>query len=422
VVIHRPDRTDDDTDTGALDGEAGEGSRRPVAVLMVLVGAVLVGLLASSPATAPDPAQAPQQLAIERLRRSRTALPEAFAESWTPPAPGGWTALPEAPIGSRIHHTVVGVHDGILVWGGYQQGRPLRNGAIFRLSTGRWEQIPDAPVPDDDHVPVMARNQLLLLDEQTPMAYDLSAGSWRQLPRPPVPEGLFLSDLTAWTSRLAVVLTGRTGRPAGSGLLFDPEVERWAEISPPPVTLTRGHDLVWDGRDLLLFGPSPGGVEGFGRRLRFDLGGVPPRRGTDWTSVPGPPLDDAAAQIGQARALAVGNPPRVFVTVVDGSGGRVHLLEYAPTISGERAGIWHDWGDPSTLSRTPVLAWTGENLLAVTPEGGLRYDRDAARISPIPSPEVPINSFAEVAWSGPYLVWWGGADGAGAIWHAPGGQ
>ena len=415
------------------DRPATRRATRPLAAALAIVISLVVGWLAvgtSSPLSrAVDSSTAVDSTASDELDISRgrarddvPALPAVGAESWVPPRSASWRVLPPAPIGPRVGHTVTEVGGTTLVWGGYQHGRALRNGAVFDASAGEWEIIDDAPVAERGHVPIGAGRILLLLHEQTPMAYDLDAKAWRQLPAPPLLDGMLLSDVTAWTGRIAVVVTGTAGGDLGPLLAFDLVRESWSALPAPPVDVTDDHALVWNGRDLLLFGRATDSRD-FAHRLTFSTSNVRPEEGQDWEALPPPPLDDRVARTASARAIASGSvradePVYVWVGPRPGGPRSVTFLEWQGSSVAEGGdGGWRMLSSPPVAASVPSLAWTGEEMLAISASGAVAYDPDVDAFRRLPAAEIPPRQQREAAWTGEYLIWWGGATGDGAAWR-----
>jgi hypothetical protein len=415
------------------------GRRRPPLVAAVaLVVAVAAGWVVADTPTASRPGAAPDQLGIERVtgagdgefrlpevgrRTASPSPPSRPSPSWDPPARSSWSVLPPAPVGSRTSHVVADVDGAVVVWGGYRDGRPLRDGAVFDPDTGTWRPTRDAPAAEDGHLPVEAGDALLLLDEQQPMAYERVLDRWRRLPPPPLDEGLVLSRATAWTGRVAVVLTTEPGGAAGPALAYDPTRDAWTRLPSPPVAITNDHALAWNARDLLLFGRSPEGANAFAHRLTFGTTNRPPGPGASWEPVAAPPLDDAAVRTGVVRAapsgsVRAGDPVYVWVDPRPGVTGGARLLAYrdSPDAAGgdER---WTSLGAATLREPVSDLVWTGRRVLAMGPCGAVTYGPAEREFTPLPDPGVPLGQRRGAAWTGTLVVWWGGVTGDGAAWR-----
>lgn len=405
--------------------------RGPATAVAVLVAALLAGWLAGTESVE-SPGGATDELGIERADSGDVdELPlvglvgDGDAQPWSPPEPGSWSTLPPAPIGHRMGHTVAYVDGVVIVWGGYQDQRPLANGAVFDPDDGRWSPIADAPESEDGHVPVAAGRTLLLLHERRPIAYEPRRATWRRLSRPPVPDGYSLGNVTAWTGRVAVVLTGRGRGEAGPALAYDVIRDEWTSLPAPPVSVSHDHALVWNGRDLLLLGRSAAGAEGFAHRLSFGRLNRPSPGVDPWEPVAAPPLGHAASRASAVRAVPsgsvrAGDPVYVWVGPRLGGADAPRLLAYsgAPGVSGtgER---WTDLGTPPLDEPAPTLAWTGRDLLAVGWSDVIAYRPAVDLMIRLPDSGLLPQQQRKATWTGEYLVWWGGASGDGAVWRPP---
>ncbi|WP_052668301.1 hypothetical protein [Nitriliruptor alkaliphilus] len=128
----------------------------------------------------------------------------------------GWTTIPSAPLDERFGAAVAVVEDRLVVWGGTvarspgQGGEPgsedrgwAGDGAIYDLSTGSWEVMPDGPLsarwlghdewPHRENVRVDGDRILIVggltvgdVQERTGAWFDLDTGTWT--PITPAPD------------------------------------------------------------------------------------------------------------------------------------------------------------------------------------------------------------------------------------------
>ena len=416
------------------DQSANERRASPVVVIVALVVALVAGWLFAGPTdpTSSDRAADELDIEIERMTapgEQGTPLPQVGqrrpppSAPWDPPARSSWSVLPPAPVGARTGHVVADLDGAVAVWGGYQQERPLRNGALFDPGTGTWKTMRDAPAVERGHVPVEAGNALLLLDEQKPMAYERVLDRWHELAPPPIGEGVVLSNLAAWTGRVAVVLTAEPRGPPGPTLAYEPMRDSWSKLPPPPVDITNDHALVWNARDLLLFGRSDGGAEAFAHRLTFGTSNRPQPPIAGWEAIAPPPLDDGVTRTASARAVASGSvrandPVYVWVGPRPGGSHDAQLLAYTDSV--DAAGgdeRWVNLGAPPLNVPVPELVWTGGQVVALASEGAITYQPDEDAFARLPKPGVPLQQQRDTAWTGSLLVSWGGVTGDGAAWR-----
>lgn len=389
----------------------------------VLVTAVVAWLAVAPPAAVQpgsERADAPEEVRIERSTADRQ-LPRVGAPPWRPPARGSWSVLPDAPVGSRVGHVVAdpdSAGGGVLVWGGFQSGRPLDTAAIFDIAAGRWQRIANSPAAEDGHVGVTAGPLLILLHARTPMAYDAERDFWQLLPQPELEAGLLVTPVSAFTGRLAVALTAtRAGRP-GPVVAYDVVTNTWSRLPAPPGRLSSDHELVWDGADLLLLGRTDG--RPFGQRLEFGTSNAAPGSGAAWEALPPPPVREEIRSTAAVRAVASG-PVRaghpVYVWLGPRPGGSQELPRLLTYDGGTDAGAWREVARPQLGAAVPELFWSGDELLVVDQRGVGRFDPEEQRFAMLPDAEVAPGQLRGAAWTGTHLVWWGGEVADGAVWR-----
>ena len=418
--------TDPPTSTGGSqpwEPPTDPGRSRPwllavVAVLVALLVAVDSGELAVE--SRPDG----NELAVNRDgERSLPAAPggDVLEVEWQRPEPGTWRTLPPAPIGSRTGHVVADLGGRVIVWGGSQHRRALRNGALLDPRTGRWTQIPDSPAVQRRHVPVVAGRTLLLLDDERPQAFSLDDSRWTELPAPPQPAASRLTTVSAWTGRAAVVATALDDGTAGPLLAWDTERSSWATLAAPPGRVDDTMAMVWNGGELLLFGD---GGAGFAHKLRL-TDRARPAPHARWEPLPPPDLRAEVLQTASVRALSTGalRGDDVYLWVVprEGADRTPRLLAYNGRVregpSAEPPTPWSLVPEPPLPLVDPELVLLGDDLVALAPLGAVRFRPGSDAMVQLPPADIPPFQYRDAASSRGRIVWWGGGAGDGAVWR-----
>lgn len=185
--------------------------------------------------------------------------------------PGLWRLLPPSPLTPRVGHALVATGRQLMVWGGADAlGRPLTDGAVFDLATGRWRRLPDPPVP-------LQPGDLLLAD-----ADRLLVGAPGRAGRPGAVAGLRLdAGVSGWSeaasgswvridagpfrpSRLVDVIATGDGalvwdRIDGRGALRRWASDRWTRVLPTPLQTSAPRPAAWTGSGVAVWGGFDGG-------------------------------------------------------------------------------------------------------------------------------------------------------------------
>jgi hypothetical protein len=193
------------------------------------------------------------------------------------PRTNRWRLLPAQPAldGAAL---VVWTGKEMIGWGGGCCGEAWADGVAYNPATNTWRKLAPSPLHADQG-PVGAwtgRELIVLVDGTNPLngtpwparfaraaAYDPSTDTWRRIAPPPAPHQ---GATAVWDGRELLLVGGYAHigtlpwRLARTGFAYDPETNRWREISPLDSGRT-GFAVAWTGTRLILWGGTtmPGG-------------------------------------------------------------------------------------------------------------------------------------------------------------------
>ncbi len=270
--------------------------------------------------------------------------------------------------------------DRVVVWGGEQSTgqaapswRAYADGAIYHLSTRRWEYL---PAPEGmvgrgrNHQTLWIGDGVFIWgghgddDEQLPRGggvLRLDALSWEPTPR----EGAHAAahrPTMVWTGN-EVLMWGGLGDEdeyIGTGASYDPESREWQPLSQDGAPRARSaHTAVWTGHEMLVFGGARGEV-GVEVNLLGDGAAYDPANDT-WR-----PLSKRGAPSPRGGHIAVWTGTHMLVW--GGERGCPAGALYDPEAD-EWTPMTTEGAPPGTWN--PYRAWTGEQLLV---RGGIIGD------------------------------------------------
>lgn len=383
---------------------AGSSRRGPILVALVaglsLLAAAVAGLASS---------ESPDQLVVERATTTPEApTAEATDLAWPRPWPGLWRLLPPSPLTPRVGHALVATGRELMIWGGADaSGRPLTDGAVFDLGTGRWRRLPTNGTRNSRVQALWTGADVVTVSTTETRRYDLRAGAWRTAARMPSPAGLLPSgQVRAAGPTVVTLLVAPDGTGASAVLALDPGRSTWRQLPTPPVPLRPGDLLLADAGRLLVAAPGRAGRAA--ALAHLPLAGA----ASDWSVVPSPP-DFTAEQVGRLwgvldgdRVLLWGTGPRAGG---DGSNGWAAVREQ---------GTWAriDPG-PAAPSRLVDVVATGDGVLVwdrIDGRGALRrWASD--RWTHVPPAPLAASAPRPATWTGSGVAVWGGFDGGGGV-------
>lgn len=265
-----------------------------------MISAVLILLLGGCTTPQPGASEPPSSESTSSPETPPTARKIRFRE--------GWSDLADPPDGRSLAATAWTGRQ-LLVWSGYiytgfSNERPIDGGYAFSPKTGAREDLPPAPLePRVGAATAWTGKELLvwgghnlvdwgpesLFDDGA--AYDPSSGKWRELPDAPISAR---APLWAWTGKqLLVVGTALRVKGVGmEGAAYSPSSDKWKTIPEAPVRLTDA-TAVWTGDELVIFGAALHG--GNRARTPFAIGAAYDPKRNRWRKLPDSHLSPQAS-------------------------------------------------------------------------------------------------------------------------------
>jgi len=339
--------------------------------------------------------------------------------------------LAASPLGSRQGPVVAWTGQVLLEIGGWGGNAVQGEGAAFDPADGRWRRIAPAPVPVGAlAASVWTGRRLFVFGGQLPDKttlgptaglYDLASGRWTVTATAPFGKGL-RQPAAVRAGRLVVVAGVAGGRVEVAS--YDPAARTWRRQDPPlpaahpalaiAMVAAAGRVILWSlwGR---MQQTGPGSFTGYsgvdvralaGGRWRDVTGGWPQHQavppplftgrqilvppGQIWcgacshpsggqpglladpgtlriTRLPRGPLDDTGPVMVWTGAAALAINPGAEI-----SGPRVNVRPGDMAAWDPASGAWRRLpGAPGPLADDATPAWTGRELLAITPDGTL---------------------------------------------------
>jgi hypothetical protein len=214
-------------------------------------------------------------LLLATLAGCGSAAPETAERS-----SGSWEQLPGAPLSPRESTVALSIDGEALFVGGSDAEPcppsadcaaatvpPLRDGAAFDPSLGRWERIAEAPVGFSSAYSAAVDGGAYLLAPGEPrrpgapaafLRYRRATDRWTQLALPPAARR---RALVATDEQVIAYAESDEGTQVPD-VVFDPASGRWTELPDDPLPPSFGRTMAWSGRELVLFAqelvPQPG--------------------------------------------------------------------------------------------------------------------------------------------------------------------
>jgi N-acetylneuraminic acid mutarotase len=340
------------------------------------------------------------------------------------PATDSWTLTStlNAPAW-RERHTAVWTGTEMIVWGGYAGGNGVTNtGARYNPTTNTWSALSTvgAPAKRSRHGAVWTGSRMLVFGGRTGDtdnttvntggSYDPASDTWTALStsNAPAPREYFS---TIWSGSEMIVWGGYDGTKSigvNTGGRYNPQTNTWQSTSTStPLTPRYGHQAVWTGTRMLVFGGQGPDFVNYGF---FNTGASYDPVSNTWsaistTSAPSPRSAMAAIWSGTEMLIWGGNDLQDRLV----NGGRYNPQSNtwqslstvgAPQNSVLMSVVW---------TGTEMIVWGGqEPTLAADINTGARYRPSDNTWLPVTNPQTggPRNEHPAV-WTGAEMVVWG---------------
>ncbi len=349
---------------------------------------------------------------------------------------GAWQELSDAPIPSRINHSVTWAGDRVVVWGGGDSEtlQITNDGAAWEPATGEWQDVPEAPIEGRwAHDAVWTGSELLVWGGSAGpdhlaecfmdgARYDAAAVTWAEIPEAPGP--MRCAATVLWTGDELIVVGGHAsaGPPSpgdrlDDGIAYDPTTDQWRQLPSAPGPARAGAVGGWVDGHVVIYGGHTDSDDAAGFDY-FDDGAVYDPATDEWREMaesPLPPLsglegisvDDELVVLGGQGPDAAEQEPSTAVAAYDPVGDE-----------------WSTLTDIPFAHTSLVGAWTGDVLYVLgggPPAPSLDADEPAEELptfmayvadedSWLERPEPPGGPRQNHAatWTGAMLIVWGG--------------
>lgn len=350
------------------------------------------------------------------------------------PASNTWsaTSLTSAPA-ARYFHTAVWSGSEMIVWGGQDgNGDMFSSGARYNPVSNTWNATSEsglAPMPRREHVAVWTGSRMIVwggvegddpeVIVNTGASYDPVADTWSALGASGVAPIAKRGHQAVWTGSEVLVWGGRAQGPDGpistnSGSRYNPSTGVWADIAQTAFGVPTGrtkHTAIWTGDEMIVWGGTDNLTQ-LNSGSRYD-----PDTNT-WTvmstggSVPNGRYSHAAVWTG-TEMIVWGGYDEDFA---DGSqyanvGGRYNpssntwanvAATGAPVGRVEHTAIW---------TGTDMIVWGGEDDSGVSGQGA-KYNPSLDTWTEVLNDEDCSGRRGHTAvWTGTEAIYWGGYGG-----------
>jgi N-acetylneuraminic acid mutarotase len=238
----------------------------------------------------------------------------------SPPARGGWSWAPSAPLNApRGGMSVVAGRGEAIAWGGATNAVPALDGRGARYDPlrGHWRRVAPAPI--------------------APRAFHSAV--WTG------------SRMIVWGGTSSAYMPRRTRRLLADGAAYDPRRDRWRAIPAGPLRPRSGHLAVWTGSRMIVWGGEVAGRNRSAGPLARDGAAYDPVRRT-WERIAAAPV----RWMPNSQAFWIGDLMVIWT-------GRT-VMTYRPATDRWEPNRWIRWPrSPLSNRMGSVAAWTGEELL-----------------------------------------------------------
>jgi hypothetical protein len=328
---------------------------------------------------------------------------------------GTWRRVPAAPVAPDFdRRAAVWTGHRMLVFGRVHLTpttllRSVNVAAAYDPATRRWRKLAPPPGPagsfGEDHA-VWTGSQMLVWGGSTSLSYDPARDRWTTIPKAPS----MTAGLVAWTGHELIGWGGGCcGDAFDNGSAYTPATRTWQRLPRSPLAGSQHPVGAWTGRELIVLvsGTSPDGTP-WPQRLARAAAYEPSRHA--WRRIAAMPARvDGASAVWDGRELLVAGPSGSFA--YDPASNTWRGLARMPSspanaiatwtgtrmlVTGARGGASYDpaadrW---STLPAAPLpgrleptAVWTGRSLIiwggvSTTPDHWGRYRSAGAAFTP----------------------------------------
>ncbi len=347
-------------------------------------------------------------------------------DAWTPIAAGG---------GSRQSHSAFWTGTEMLVWGGtaissglFGGGSfPLNSGARYNLAANNWTVISSSgsPVPRFDYSAVFTGPEMIIwggrdcvgsflcteTNYNDGFRYNLAANTWTPLSLVGAPARRF-GHAAVWSGSEMLVWGGQyregffdvVSSNFNNGARYNPAANTWTALPTLGAPAARfGHDAVWAGNRLVIWGGTDGTNGYFDSGARYFPG---PNAWSNMTFTARPAGRTGHTTVWSGSEMIVWGGFNEFIRDL---GARYHPSNDVWTVTpptGERS---ERRGHSAIWTGTEVLVWGGFDGERFVNTGG-RYVPSANAWTPLPTNNAPSARAAHSAvWTGTEMIIWGGS-------------
>ena len=343
----------------------------------------------------------------------------------TPPAstPDGapWAEVSESPLSARRGSAAVWTGKEMFIWGGSgADGEVLPDGAAYDPATDRWKSIAPAPTgPLVDATAVWTGERVLVWggrvgepgdpasERAAGAAYDPRTDSWTPISDSPL--ATVAGHEAVWTGQVMLVWGGSVGElPVAEGAAYDPSSDRWRKLPPAPLDARFDHSAVWTGDRMIVWGGFPGEESPTSEPLADGAAYDP--SGDSWSALPAAPVAGRAMHVGVWNGATM---------VVWGGTGRQGLLADGASYD-PRTTTWTVL-PPSPLAPRlfasavvgdgAVLIWGGHGDQGDAKADGAALEAGSRRWRTLPRGPLSPRGRHSAVWTSATMVVWGGVDG-----------
>lgn len=328
-------------------------------------------------------------------------------------------------LSARYFHTAVWTGKDIIIWGGRNHNTKLNDGAIYNLTTKKWQEINLIGAPDarSNHCAIWTGKEMIIWGGETDSGitntgakYDPQKNKWILMSDKNAP--LARTIFTAiWTGSKMIVWGGISSDSVlNDGGIYDPENDTWKPLPKENAPIARHwHSAVWDGKRMIVWG----GNDGLTNKFLNDGAVYDPSINT-WK-----PISMKNAPEGRAKHLALFLDN--FGMLIWGGYNSNNTLLNNGAIYDPHKNTWKT----ITIKNAPssrqmhtlqgiwtgsyVIIWGGLSINGYSNDGAI-YDPKTDKWTPLPTLNtMQGRDMHSVIWTSKELIIWGGWNKDGSL-------